>query len=730
MPIANPFRVLKAVRRLVGGLLAAALAVAAAQAQPAADAEVIDPPGRVGSVTLLAGPVTLTDLATGSREEALLNWPVTGGWRIDAGRAARAEVRIGSTVLRLDEETTVDFVRIDDHFMQLAVLRGAVALRVRNPEVLTELEVLTQRERIVFEQTGSFRIDVDRTPGLTAVTVFAGRAQVATTSGTVVIGAGQRGELAAAPNFRFQVVAATADRFDDWVAARDRREEAIRSASYVSRETTGVELLDDYGDWRVVPDYGAVWFPRGLAPTWAPYRYGRWVWISPWGWTWIDEAPWGFAPLHYGRWVVVGGVWAWVPGVIVPRPVYAPALVAWYARPGVTITVGAPIGWFPLGPREPYVPPFRHSPRFLRVVNVQHVPDVERVTIVQTPRYVHRHPERSTWVPPDRFGRPEPVERGQRPPPSEWRQFIARPQPPANVPNTKRRQDVGERPPQAPPVIVPGAASDRGTPVRPPQFVPRGADAPRPPEAPRAGEPPRGIDAPRPPEVPRPVEAPRGIEAPRAFETTRSIEPPRSIEPLRSIETPRQIETPPRLIETPPPADAPRVRPSPPAFQPRLPQAGVDAPAAPPASTAPRAAEPWRDRGDRPARPVPTPPGRGDLPPGAPEQRRMSPRTPMPSAPASPAFSAPQVPVPSAVEVPAARGRGDGSAPALEFRRPSPGAVDGSAPPAPPPMPRAAPAVPPPGARDSGAPPSPPRESSGERDAPRPGRSPGLEAAR
>ena len=26
---------------------------------------------------------------------------------------------------------------------------------------------------------------------------------------------------------------------------------------------------------------------------WAPYRHGYWRWIEPWGWTWIDDAPWG-----------------------------------------------------------------------------------------------------------------------------------------------------------------------------------------------------------------------------------------------------------------------------------------------------------------------------------------------------------------------------------------------------------------------------------------------------
>ena len=28
-----------------------------------------------------------------------------------------------------------------------------------------------------------------------------------------------------------------------------------------------------------------------------------WVWLRPWGWTWVDDAPWGFAPFHYGRWL-------------------------------------------------------------------------------------------------------------------------------------------------------------------------------------------------------------------------------------------------------------------------------------------------------------------------------------------------------------------------------------------------------------------------------------------
>ena len=70
---------------------------------------------------------------------------------------------------------------------------------------------------------------------------------------------------------------------------------------------------------------------RYVAAGWAPYRYGRWAWVSPWGWTWIDDARWGFAPFHYGRWAYASNRWCWVPGPRYVHAVYAPALVAWTA---------------------------------------------------------------------------------------------------------------------------------------------------------------------------------------------------------------------------------------------------------------------------------------------------------------------------------------------------------------------------------------------------------------
>ena len=158
------------------------------------------------------------------------------------------------------------------------------------------------------------------------------------------------------------------DQFDNWAYNRDRLYDESGSARYVSDEVVGYEDLDDYGDWRDDSNYGHVWFPNRIAAGWSPYHEGHWVWISPWGYTWVDDSPWGYAPFHYGRWVTVGGRWGWVAGPVAVRAVYAPALVVFIGGGGVGF--GGNVGWFPLGPREVYVPSHHVSREYVNRVNI------------------------------------------------------------------------------------------------------------------------------------------------------------------------------------------------------------------------------------------------------------------------------------------------------------------------------------------------------------------------
>ena len=114
-----------------------------------------------------------------------------------------------------------------------------------------------------------------------------------------------------------------------------------------------------------------MWYPQLPVADWAPYRYGHWESIAPWGWTWIDDAPWGFAPFHYGRWAFVQSRWCWVPGPREERAVYAPALVAFVGGRDFSVGVASgAIGWVPLAPREVYVPPYSVTREYFTRVNV------------------------------------------------------------------------------------------------------------------------------------------------------------------------------------------------------------------------------------------------------------------------------------------------------------------------------------------------------------------------
>lgn len=398
-------------------LCAAALFAFALVAQPA----FADPPGRVGRISLLSGSATFRDLAGGEDSAAIMNWPVTSQNAIVTSEDGRAEVRIGSTAVRLDRDSELHFIQLDDQHIKLYLASGSATVRVRSRDAARDFELTTRQGQILLLEPGRYRLTADQARDSTAVSVFQGTARVDAAEASVPLRSGERVELwdGGYPN----VVRARADDFDDWSLSRDRRDEASRSARYVSPEMTGYEDLDEHGYWEQSGDYGPVWYPRSVATGWAPYRSGHWAWVAPWGWTWIDEAPWGFAPFHYGRWVTIGGVWAWAPGAIAARPVYAPALVAWVGRPGWNASVSfgsAPaVGWFPLAPREVYYPGYRCSPTYVRNVNVAHVTNVTQITNITqhnvaltNVRYRHQHtPQAVTVVPTDVVVKGSPVKR-------------------------------------------------------------------------------------------------------------------------------------------------------------------------------------------------------------------------------------------------------------------------------------------------------------------------------
>ena len=282
--------------------------------------------------------------------------------------------------------TGLSFFNLDDQTTQIELSAGTLNIRVLRLDRDEIFEVDTPNQAFSILRPGQYRVEASEDGDSTMVTVWEGEGEVTGGGRTYEVGSGLSGSFEGSDSLRASIFKAGGyDEFDSWCRDRDRRYDRSPSRRYVSFEVVGYTDLDDHGRWRSDPRYGNIWVPR-VSVGWAPYQDGHWVWISPWGWTWVDDAPWGYAPFHYGRWVWVGNYWGWVPGPVAVRPVYAPALVVFVGGPrfSVSVSVGSRgpgyVGWFPLGPREVYVPTYRTSPGYVNRVNVSNT-TVNNITI-------------------------------------------------------------------------------------------------------------------------------------------------------------------------------------------------------------------------------------------------------------------------------------------------------------------------------------------------------------
>jgi len=422
-----------AVRRSLVGVLIAATStscvtqVVQAPTPDVAPEPVNDPPARVGRLALISGSLSFLAAGDSAWAPADLNRPVTTGDALWSDNMARAEVELGSAELRLGSTTQVSVERLDDAAIQVSVPQGSAILHLRALAPDETDEVDAPNAAIAFGTAGEYRVDVSPDGATTTITVFSGAAQVTAGGASFPVNAPQvatvRGESGATYSLAY---IGPLDDFSQWSQARNAMIAAAdaRAANYVSPDMPGVADLATYGQWDEDATEGPIWYPREVPPGWAPYRNGHWVWVSRWGWTWVDDAPWGFAPFHYGRWANVRGRWGWTPGREIAPPVYAPALVVFVGGNGWNASRfggSGGVGWFPLGPREVYRPPYATSPGYVQRVNVTNVTKVTNVTNVTNVTYRNRsQPGAVTTVSQTTFVNGYPVSRGVvRVPPQE-----------------------------------------------------------------------------------------------------------------------------------------------------------------------------------------------------------------------------------------------------------------------------------------------------------------------
>lgn len=325
-------------------------------------------------------------------QPATVNYPMTLGDRIWTGRNGRMELQLRGAMVYLAAQTELAALDLERDVRQLSLGIGTASIRINRLERGEIFEVATPNVSVIFERPGIYRIDVDE-DGNSRVSVFQGRAWAAAAGGQVDLDRGDQIRVwgIERPDYDLFRVSRT-DNWDRWVERRARRYRSVGSVSYVHPDIYGIDDLDAYGSWENHAEFGSVWYPRGVAAGWEPYRFGRWIWRDPWGWTWLSSEPWGWAPYHYGRWAVVRGRWGWVPvGPGSRYPGYSPAVVGFVGGGGggvsFSISVGGFVGWFPLGPREPFDPWWHRSRSNANVTGFNYA-HRSRVTVVSRDVFV------------------------------------------------------------------------------------------------------------------------------------------------------------------------------------------------------------------------------------------------------------------------------------------------------------------------------------------------------
>ncbi len=353
-----------------------------------------DPPSRVARLSYINGNVSMEPAGIDDWAPAAINRPFTTGDYLYADQKSVAELHMDIAAIRVGELTSFGFLNLNDQVAQLKLTEGDMYFRIHDFGENQTFEVDTPNAAITFLRDGVYRIHVDPNANTTYVVTRSGQAEITGGNQAFTLNPGDAASLSGTDQLAYNVEAAPApDVFDNWCDQRDAYEARNASSRYIPPTVIGSEDLGDNGVWSETPDYGAVWYPRSVDAGWAPYHNGHWAWIEPWGWTWVDDAPWGFAPFHYGRWVYWHERWGWAPGPIavvvgrpVFRPVYSPALVAWFGGShwGVSIGVGggAPsLGWVALGFGEVYTPHYACSRQYFSNVNVHNTRIQKNVNI-------------------------------------------------------------------------------------------------------------------------------------------------------------------------------------------------------------------------------------------------------------------------------------------------------------------------------------------------------------
>ncbi len=274
--------------------------------------QALDPPERVARLSYAEGQVAFQDSQSSARS-ALPDRPLIPGDHLITEAGGRLELTLGTAAIRLDENTELTFVGLDEATVWVELNAGTANVILHELLQGEMFEIVTPNTAIALREPGEYRVEVQAHDS-TQLTVRAGTAEVETAAGPVPVTAGQRVQLEGRDALARLAAAEPQDAFDEWVLSRERQLDEMESR-YAMQDDAGYDELDNYGEWYDDSSYGRVWLPSYAYGGWDPFRHGRWE-RDGYGWAWVNPLPWSAFTFHSGRWAYLHHLsrWCWTPG--------------------------------------------------------------------------------------------------------------------------------------------------------------------------------------------------------------------------------------------------------------------------------------------------------------------------------------------------------------------------------------------------------------------------------
>ena len=278
-------------------------------------------------LSLVNGPVSFWRQGMPTWRTAMLNTPLAPGDAIATSESANAEVQIGAYAwLRAANATEFSITANQAELTVITLSNGIASIDARDLSPGRAIDVVTANTRVAIRTPGYYRISA-AADGTSVTVRRGGYAQVTSTQTRAsTLRSGELALFQYSDQGAARLFGAPAeDEWDRWNYSRSETLANSISARHASPEIYGLAELDRNGSWQDTEDYGPLWIPATVPFGWTPFSAGRWIDDPVYGQTWLDDASWGYATFHYGRWIDLGGRWGWAPGPRAQRPAYAPA---------------------------------------------------------------------------------------------------------------------------------------------------------------------------------------------------------------------------------------------------------------------------------------------------------------------------------------------------------------------------------------------------------------------